>query len=349
MDTTNVQYRVNQCSKCPRDTEYYCASCPCELFGKCKENHVQDFKTIDHNVIVYFGKFDNITNQEIYARVPSNVNGKWCELCELYDCSYCGNNLFLTNYNGDTLQYLNDLCPYIFSGSHTVSIENELTYIDMKYDIIKLSRNMKTSSTFIKRTDSNWEPRCLHCSLSTGDLIVGMHSKNTDSGKVIRYNREGQPIGTIHLDNKGLELYKKPNVITENNNRDIVVSDSWSAVVVPGGGGGYRFTYTGHPAAFSPHGICTDALSHILVCDYASATVHMLDKNGHFVSHIVSVTQESHVVSETQERFGPHSLSYDINTHHLWVGSELNKNVCVYRYIFIQDPTTGKSTTRFKM
>lgn len=92
-----------------------------------------------------------------------------------------GNNLFLTNYNGDTLQYLNDLCPYIFSGSHTVSIENELTYIDMKYDIMKLSRNMKKSSTFIERTDSNWEPRYLHCSPSTGDLIVGMHSKNTDS------------------------------------------------------------------------------------------------------------------------------------------------------------------------
>lgn len=151
-----------------------------------------------------------------------------------------GNNLFLTNYNGDTLQYLNDLCPYIFSGSHTVSIENELTYIDMKYDIMKLSRNMKTSSTFIERTDSNWEPRCLHCSLSTGDLIVGMHSKNTDSGKVIRYNREGQPIGTIHLDNTGLELYKKPNFITENNTGDIVVSDSWSAVVVTEGGGGWR-------------------------------------------------------------------------------------------------------------
>lgn len=262
-----------------------------------------------------------------------------------------GNNLFLTNYNGETLQYLGDLCPHLFSGSHTVSIENELTYIDMKYDIMKLSRNMKTSSTFIERTDSNWEPRCLHCSLSTGDLIVGMHSKNTDSGKVIRYNREGQPIGTIHLDNTGLELYKKPNFITENNNGDVVVSDSWSAVVVTEGGGGYRFTYTGHPAAsnLSPHGICTDALSHILVCDYASATVHMLDKNGHFVSHIVSVTQESHIVSVTEEMFRPHSLSYDINTHHLWGGSELNKNVCVYRYISIQDPITGKSTTRFKM
>lgn len=89
MDTTDIQCRVRQCSKCPGDTEYYSAPCPCELCGQCKENHVQDLKTIDHNVIVYFGKYDNITNQEIYARVPSNVNGKWCELCDLYDCSYC--------------------------------------------------------------------------------------------------------------------------------------------------------------------------------------------------------------------------------------------------------------------
>lgn len=218
-----------------------------------------------------------------------------------------------------------------------MSIENELTYIDMEYNIMKLSRDLKTSSTFIERTDSNWEPRCLHCSLSTGDLIVGMHSKNTDTGKVIRYNQEGRPIGTIHLDNTGLELYKMPNFITENNNGNVAVSDSWSAVVVTECGGGYRFTYTGHPAAsnLTPHGICTDALSHILVCDYASSTVHMLDKNGHFVSHIVSVTQEM---------TAPHSLSYDMNTHHLWVGSELNKNVRVFRYISIQDPITGKFT-----
>lgn len=89
MDTTVIQYRVHQFSKCPGDTEYYCASCPCELCCQCKETHVQDLKTIDHNVIVYFWKYDNISNQEIYARVPFNVNGKWCELCELYDCSYC--------------------------------------------------------------------------------------------------------------------------------------------------------------------------------------------------------------------------------------------------------------------
>lgn len=177
----------------------------------------------------------------------------------------------------------------------------------------------------------------MHCSLSTGDLTVGIHSKYTDTGKMIWYNQEGRPIGTIHLDNTGLELYKMPNFITENNNWDVVVSDSWSAEVVTECGGGYRFTYTRHPAAsnLTPHGNCTDALSHILVYDYASATVQMLDKDGKFLSYIVSVIQEMAI---------HHSQIYDVNTHYLWVGSENKKKVWILRYISLQDPLTGKFT-----
>uniref|UniRef100_K1QSB8 Uncharacterized protein n=1 Tax=Magallana gigas TaxID=29159 RepID=K1QSB8_MAGGI len=58
----------------------------------------------------------------------------------------------------------------------------------------------------------------------------------------------------------------EPNYITENNNGDIAVSD-YDAVVVTEREGRHRFSYTGHPAesVLRPRGICTDALSHILV------------------------------------------------------------------------------------
>ncbi|XP_052695526.1 uncharacterized protein LOC128173892 [Crassostrea angulata] len=86
-----------------------------------------------------------------------------------------------------------------------------------------------------------------------------------------------------------------------------------------------------------PLGICTDALSHILVCDFKTSTVQMLNKDGQFLSHLLTKSQEIGL---------PHSLSYDVNTHRLWVGSENNNKVCVYRYITRQDALTYEHTPR---
>uniref|UniRef100_A0A8W8NUN6 Uncharacterized protein n=1 Tax=Magallana gigas TaxID=29159 RepID=A0A8W8NUN6_MAGGI len=42
----------------------------------------------------------------------------------------------------------------------------------------------------------------------------------------------------------------------------------------------------------------------------------------------------------------PWSLSYDVNTHRLWVGSWDNNKVCVYRYITRQDALTDEHRPR---
>uniref|UniRef100_K1QZC9 Uncharacterized protein n=1 Tax=Magallana gigas TaxID=29159 RepID=K1QZC9_MAGGI len=87
------------------------------------------------------------------------------------------------------------------------------------------------------------------------------------TGKVFRYNKSGQLTQTIQYENTELELYRQPNYVTENNNGDVVVSDYESAVVVTDRGGRRRFSYTGHPPGsnLGPLGICTDAMSHILM------------------------------------------------------------------------------------
>lgn len=79
-----------------------------------------------------------------------------------------------------------------------------------------------------------------------------------------------------------------------------------------------------------PYGICTDALSHILVCDGRTNTVHMLDENGKFLSLL---------------QISGMSLSYDFNTHRLWVGTETANYIYVhiYRYIDQHNVMTGKS------
>nr|XP_034319965.1 uncharacterized protein LOC105329701 [Crassostrea gigas]XP_034319967.1 uncharacterized protein LOC105329701 [Crassostrea gigas]XP_034319968.1 uncharacterized protein LOC105329701 [Crassostrea gigas]XP_034319969.1 uncharacterized protein LOC105329701 [Crassostrea gigas]XP_034319970.1 uncharacterized protein LOC105329701 [Crassostrea gigas]XP_034319971.1 uncharacterized protein LOC105329701 [Crassostrea gigas]XP_034319972.1 uncharacterized protein LOC105329701 [Crassostrea gigas]XP_03431997 len=557
--TASSPYRVHLCSKCPGDTAYYCVSCPCDLCPQCKENHVKDLQTIDHDVVSHRVKINYIPTQEICVRHPSHVYTKYCEPCQVPACNNCqthrkhtqidvttayktkrqqhrgtihtirsealfyrpvlltgikadvktchtefsllqsemltkaqtlknliddvvydllnnvlcyfdfkhrckkqkikmirhivrlrryehryvqpaftfsalqflsftktalpqihltlhtsqlsmteslnkedvmeslsaiqiiergnrrvGNqcllkltsgaelhqsltltgvdecfhiscvtsdrvwvsdnedNLMLTDTTGVPLHRVEDSCSGLYRGSHTVNSESELIYIDRKHNINKLSKDMKTTTTFIERTDSTWRPRCVYWSPSTGDLLVGMYNYGTLTGKVTRYNQSGQLTQTIQNHNTGRRLYSVPNFITENNNGDVVVSDSidimFGTVVVTERGGRHRFSYTEHPSGSGlwPRGICTDALSHILVCDLSTNTVQMINKDGQFLSHLLTEPQEMGV---------PRSLSYDVNTHRLWVGS-LNKKVCVYRYITRQDALTDEHRPR---
>ena len=151
---------------------------------------------------------------------------------------------------------------------------------------------------------------------------------NTDTyreGKITRYNSTGQQVLTIQHNNTGHNLYSLPRYITENRNGDIIVSD-WLRVVVTERGGRHRFSYTRPPSGspLSPRGICTDALSHILVCDAITHTVQMIDKDGHFLSLLLT---------EQHGRYRPWGLNYDDKTHLLWVGSEFTDTVRVYIYI----------------
>uniref|UniRef100_K1PFM4 Tripartite motif-containing protein 2 n=1 Tax=Magallana gigas TaxID=29159 RepID=K1PFM4_MAGGI len=253
-----------------------------------------------------------------------------------------GHNLVLTDTTGVPLHRVEDSWSGdIFTGNglHTVNSESELIYIDRNYNINKLSKDMKTTTTFIERTDSTWRPQCVYWSPSTGDLLVGMYNDDTKTAKVTRYNQSGQLTQTIQNDNTGMGLYSKPSYITENNNGDVVVSDDESAVVVTERGGRHRFSYTGPPSGsgLEPRGICTDPLSHILVCDYKTKTVQMIDRDGQFLSHLLT---------ESQEIYGPWSLSYDVNTHRLWVGSGDNNMVDIYRYITRQDALTDEHRPR---
>ncbi|XP_065929821.1 uncharacterized protein [Magallana gigas] len=567
MEAAIVPSQVHQCSKCPGDTEYYCVSCTSDLCPQCKENHVKDLNTIDHDVVSHRYKFNYIPTQEISVRHQRNVYINYCEICQVPVCYHCTqhrshrqldvrtsyetkrqqhratidsirsdalfyrpvlllrikadfqtcrkelftlyqsemvtkahtlkhliyylqndlmrvmfcdfdfkhrllkqklemlrhiaglqryvniyeqrrvirplqflssikralsqiqlklhtsklsmteslnkvdvmeslssiqitergnrrvgdqcllklmygteshqsltltgvcccyhiscvtsdrvwvsdvwNNLILTDKTGIPLHHVDDLCRGLYrgyhsdftdlqGGLHTVNSESELIYIDRNDNINKLSKDLKTTTTFIEKTNFKWRPRCVYWSPSTGDLLVGMYHIHTETGKVTRYNGSGQLTQTIQRDKSGRLVYSLPNYITENNNGDVVVSDSiyWhGAVVVTERGGRHRFSYTGHSpgSELMPCGICTDSLSHILVCDYETKTVHMLHMDGQFLSHLLTGSQE---MGE------PRSLSYDVKSHRLWVGSWDNNQVCVYRYITRQDALTDQS------
>lgn len=60
----------------------------------------------------------------------------------------------------------------------------------------------------------------------------------------------------------------------------------------------------------------------------------MIDKNGQFLSYLLTETQEMGIL---------YSLSYDINTYRFLVGLIYNNKVHTYSYITRHDALKGKS------
>lgn len=170
---------------------------------------------------------------------------------------------------------------------------------------------MKTTALFIEGKNNNDHPRSVFWSASTENLLVGWSlDKGNTYSKITHYNQIGQLTQTITNDNKGLKIYKMPRNLTENNNGCIVVTDV-GAVVGTDIEGRFRFSYTGHPSGLGlePQGICTDHLSHILVCDDIRNTVQIVDKNGQFLLNLLI---------RPPGIFRPYCLSYDFNTYRFW-------------------------------
>jgi hypothetical protein len=245
-------------------------------------------------------------------------------------------NLVLTDTTGVALHHVTDVSSGY--GVHTVGRSGELIYIDSNYDVKQLSVENETTTTLLQGTFP-WEASCVYCSPTNGDLFLGI--KNVDEnnpyryGIVYQFNSTGQQlIQTIQNDNTGLTLYNVPKYITKNRNGDVIVSDC-DTVVVTECWGRHRFSYSGPPSAtsFLPGGICTDTLSHILVCDRNSHTVQMIDKDGHFLSLLLTSQHKLNI---------PLSLNYDDKISHLWVGSEDSNMVSVYRYMERGHSRTGK-------
>lgn len=63
----------------------------------------------------------------------------------------------------------------------------------------------------------------------------------------------------------------------------------------------------------------------------------MLAENGQFLSFLLINALES---------FGPYTLSYDVNTHNLWVGTGNNNIIYSFRYKDRQDIVTGKFVSK---
>lgn len=246
------------------------------------------------------------------------------------------NILVLANTKGETLHHLNDLyylqhtskLSSSRTGLHTVNGIGELFYINTDFVITKLSSDLKTTSTFILRTDFEWTPVCIHCSMITGDLLVGIvgtapGKKSKPIAKINRYNTNGELTQAIQFDKSKNGIYDNLSFIAENNNGDVVVSDIFR-VVVTNKEDHYRFSYIGRSKTLQiPEQLCTDALSNILVCYKLKNCVELINRDGQFICTLLGA----------YNMFTSWSLSYDVSTHAIWVGSSDTNMLSIWRYI----------------
>ena len=155
-----------------------------------------------------------------------------------------------------------------------------------------------------------------------------MHVNRGKRNKIMKYRGETT---TQEFDEEkdGSQIFTegiKMLYICESNNRDICVTDcNADTVVVMDGIGRVRFRYNGRVSktckSFSPRYIVTDALSHIIITDYANDCLHILDQNGYFLKYLDNCGIEN-----------PNGLSVD-GVGRLWVGLNRTGIVKVIEYM----------------
>jgi hypothetical protein len=170
-----------------------------------------------------------------------------------------------------------------------VTQDGDLVYIDS--DTVSIVKNGQIQTTV---TLQRWTPLNI-CSTSSGDLLVTMDNDDWTQSKVVRYSGSTAK-QTIQLDDRLNPLYSSGTFLTdksisENRNLDICVADRGAnAVVVVDQSGTLRFRYTGSPSdndeTFDPVGITTDSQGHILIADFKTGCIHILDQGGQFLRYI---------------------------------------------------------------
>lgn len=241
-------------------------------------------------------------------------------------------DLRLTDLTGATIHKVSDvLADWAIQ---SVTKEGELIYLDSKSNICKLSLDNKKRKSLVQVKDP-WKPSCIFCSSYNGDILVGMiryeQAKVTESdvveAKVVRLSDSGKEIQTITHDVTGQSLYSYPRYITENHNGDVVVSDhTKNAVVAVDHRKKPRFCYTGTSSnsEFWPRGISVDALMNIIICDYNTDTVQLIDKNGHFLRMLLT---------EKDKLDEPSCLTCVGEDQFLWVGCRGSRRISAFSYL----------------
>lgn len=243
--------------------------------------------------------------------------------------------LFLMDLHGNVLETIETRSGY---GFHTVKQNGDLLYTDLESkQVIKMrfkqkKLGMKISSVLRRPLfkTSDWTPLCIHASRHNGDLLVGM--VNGGRAGVARYDSSGREQQMIEFDNTNKPLYELPQYITENFNFDVITSDRTGIVVVDySGKRKWSYSGSGKPTSvsgktgicFLPAGICCDILLNIAVYDVFDNRVHLLNKDGKYLSRLLVLGNA----------WIPQGLCFD-EQNNLYCGDRTKILVFKYEYLY---------------
>lgn len=223
--------------------------------------------------------------------------------------------------SGNVIETINDvLCLY---GNFAITQKGELLYLE---GLNKVQKKTLDGTTTIITTPKNDLIESIFSSKITEDLLVGVQYSDSRACKLTRYDKTGAKIQDIETD-KHRQTLCRPIYIAENKNGDIVIVNlTKKKVVVVDKSGAYRNSYKGqypYRREFSPRGICTDVHGHIMVVDFSSYSIHLLDQDLHFLTLLL--TEEQHNLKLVSTLFADEK-------HNLYVGSE-NGRISVYKYL----------------
>ena len=114
-------------------------------------------------------------------------------------------------------------------------------------------------------------------------------------GRVIIYSISGNIIQELDK-----TLFRRPFRVAQNKlNNDLYITDrndagdfSLGKVVAFDRAHIFRYEYTGsHELQFAPVDVCTDESGHVLITDMVNDSVHILDKDGQFLTYLLTRDQ----------------------------------------------------------
>nr|XP_034326282.1 uncharacterized protein LOC117689400 isoform X2 [Crassostrea gigas] len=159
----------------------------------------------------------------------------------------------------------------------------QVVYSEPLNKAVKIISDTDTAVTMF--TTGDWEPRGV-TSAASGDLLVCL--RKDDQNKVVRYSSTGTVLQEIQYDSQCQPLYKYATYITENVNKDIIVTD-WEkkAVIAVDKFGIFRYSYSEKDSQFKPSSVATDSVGHVIVTENPRNKIHMLDRDGRFLRYII--------------------------------------------------------------
>ncbi|KAJ8322366.1 hypothetical protein KUTeg_000837 [Tegillarca granosa] len=264
---------------------------------------------------------------DIISRINPGIVSK-CVAAVNDNEAWCGGykDMVLTDIHGNVQRKIQ-----LNKDVHDIAVTRKGELFVTGWDDTNIKKYLQDDSCINIVDTEPYETRGL-CLTSVQDVILVclcqpiLYKPNV--GKVVRMTTVGQIKQTIQKDKHNQSLYKDPQYVAENINKDVVVVDGYysTTIVVVNKKGECRYKYP--DSSRSSHriggcyGIACDSTGCILVSDCDNRRIHQVDMDGRFIQFILA---QHHGVQI------PRGLSID-NIGQLWLCNNNRKEVLIFKY-----------------